>query len=150
LTNTKTAGAAVRNILVAVDGSQSSQRAVEFAASLAAATDASLALLHVLSPEEHSLAGASALSQEDLSKRTQQAAAPILDAARNIAGEHLVVTTDVRRGHPADEIVAYAAQITADLIVMGSRGLSDLQSLLLGSVSSSVVQHAPCSVTIVR
>ncbi len=50
----------------------------------------------------------------------------------------------------ADEIVAIARRESVDLIVMGSRGLSPVRELLLGSVSEKVIRHAHCAVTVVR
>jgi nucleotide-binding universal stress UspA family protein len=60
------------------------------------------------------------------------------------------VETAVRRGDPRSEIVDEAKKWKADLIVMGSHGYTGIKRLLLGSVASSVVIHAPCSVEIVR
>ena len=60
------------------------------------------------------------------------------------------VSTDILFGTPESRIVEMAEQISADLIVMGSHGYNRWERLLLGSVSSSVVHHAPCSVLVVR
>jgi nucleotide-binding universal stress UspA family protein len=56
----------------------------------------------------------------------------------------------IRQGDPRAEIVDEAKEWKADLIVMGSHGYTGIQRWLLGSVASSVVTHAPCSVEIVR
>ena len=53
-------------------------------------------------------------------------------------------------GHPAEQILRVACEEDVDLIVMGSRGLSEWKALLLGSVSAHVIHHAHCSVLIVR
>jgi nucleotide-binding universal stress UspA family protein len=55
-----------------------------------------------------------------------------------------------RVGDPAAKIIDEAEQEQADLVVMGSRGLNTAQRWLLGSVSTKVVQHAPCNVFVVR
>jgi nucleotide-binding universal stress UspA family protein len=60
------------------------------------------------------------------------------------------VETHAREGQPADVIIEIANQKQADLIVVGSRGLTGIQRYLMGSVSSKVTEHAPCSVMIVR
>jgi nucleotide-binding universal stress UspA family protein len=60
------------------------------------------------------------------------------------------VDTAVRQGDARSEIVDEAVKWKADLIVMGSHGYTGIKRLLLGSVASSVVSHAPCSVEIVR
>ena len=61
-------------------------------------------------------------------------------------------TVDVRvlEGRPATEIVVEAGRFRADLIVVGARGLSTVRRLLIGSVSSEVVDHAPCPVLVAR
>jgi len=53
-------------------------------------------------------------------------------------------------GYPPDALVAHATSVGADLIVVGSRGRGDIASLLLGSTSHRVVNHAPCDVMVVR
>jgi nucleotide-binding universal stress UspA family protein len=60
------------------------------------------------------------------------------------------ITTEVLFGSPESRIVEMAEQIHADMIVMGSHGYNVWERLLLGSVSNSVVHHAPCSVLVVR
>jgi nucleotide-binding universal stress UspA family protein len=60
------------------------------------------------------------------------------------------VRTLVARGYVADKIIAQAQQENAELILIGSRGLSNIKGFLLGSVSQKVVTHAPCSVLVVK
>jgi len=59
-------------------------------------------------------------------------------------------SVEVRAGRPASELAAMATERGADLLVVGSRGLSPIRSLLLGSVSDELVEHAPCSVLVAR
>jgi hypothetical protein len=68
----------------------------------------------------------------------------IEDAGVGVAKSHLTV------GHPAEEIVAYAQDEGAGLIVMGSRGKGGIRRSLTGRVSDSVVRHAHCPVLVVR
>jgi nucleotide-binding universal stress UspA family protein len=56
----------------------------------------------------------------------------------------------IREGKPAAEIIRFAAEKKADLIVIGSRGKGGLERLLLGSVADEVVRTAPCSVLVVK
>ncbi len=65
-------------------------------------------------------------------------------------GSGLSVTICVRTGSPAQIIVEEAEKANADLIVMGSHGYGFWRRALLGSISQSVIHHAPCSVLIVR
>ncbi|HCA56417.1 MAG TPA: hypothetical protein DEP46_00385, partial [Blastocatellia bacterium] len=64
--------------------------------------------------------------------------------------KNLTVTSDVLFGSPESRIVETAEEWGSDLIVVGSHGYSRWERLLLGSVSQSVVHHAPCSVMVVR
>lgn len=91
---------------------------------------------------------------EQLEKAVKESGKSVVEAAvkrlTNAAGNALDINGGVLEGPPSQMIVDEAAQWGADLIVMGSRGLGAWNRLLLGSVSSSVVHHAPCSVEIVR
>ena len=71
-------------------------------------------------------------------------------AAREALSKGVEVETHAREGHPAEVIIEVANQVHADLIVVGSRGLTGIKRYLLGSVSSKVSEHAPCNVMIVR
>ena len=71
-------------------------------------------------------------------------------AARDAVSKGVEVETHARKGHPAEVIIEVAKQEQADLIVVGSRGLTGIKRYLLGSVSSKVSEHASCSVMIVR
>jgi nucleotide-binding universal stress UspA family protein len=61
-----------------------------------------------------------------------------------------IVTTEVVVGHPADQIVHYAAEKGCDMILLGQRGKSRMEQWLLGSVSKRVASYAHCTVTIVK
>lgn len=63
---------------------------------------------------------------------------------------NLNLTTEILIGSPENKIVETAARMKADLVVVGSHGYSRLERILLGSVSDSVVHHAPCSVLVIR
>lgn len=65
-------------------------------------------------------------------------------------GIKVLVTSEVLHGSPDSRIVEAAEEFGADLIVVGSHGYNRWERLLLGSVSDSVVHHAPCSVLVVR
>lgn len=66
------------------------------------------------------------------------------------AHQNLSITTEVTVGSPESRIVDIAEDWSADLIVVGSHGYNTWERLLLGSVSSAVVHHAPCSVLVAR
>jgi len=83
----------------------------------------------------------------DNAERIVQSAAEKLKIS-NTAG--LLISTDVLFGSPDSRIVETAEAIGSDMIVIGSHGYNAWERLLLGSVSNSVVHHAPCSVLIAR
>lgn len=138
------------HILTAVDGSDNAERALEWAIGLAESHDAQLTLLHVVPPgganripkglEEFTRIERVVVTEQDLLRRAGER---IVDAAKVRAMDHGVPKVDgvVLAGSPARTIVDVAQERDADLVVMGSRGLSDLPGLLLGSVSHKVV-HA--------
>ena len=76
----------------------------------------------------------------------------IIDKAESIAKEHGAskINRVIAEGDPADVIIDYASSESADLIVMGTRGLSDLQGIIVGSVSHKVSHLADCTCISVR
>ena len=144
-----------KRMLVPVDGSEHSQKALEFACELARGMGYTLHLIHVAESLPHDrvlvLGGAHVTihaSREDLEKAGHE----VLDASRRLAEEHGVKApeSEVVAGDPAARIVEAAARQEADMVVMGSRGLSDLKGLVLGSVSHKVNHLAPCTCITVR
>lgn len=141
----------VKKILVPVDSSEGASEAARLAAELAKCAGASLSLLHVLDSDPAMLMGATALSQEELQTVREEMSQRAFEAVGKVIDlEKLQPSMQIRLGKPSMEIVNYARTEGTDLIVMGSRGLSGIKEFLLGSVSSQVLHHAPCSVTIVR
>ena len=139
----------VRKILVPVDGSPASGKAIALGSELARACGGSLTVLYVLPSESMVTAGAQALTEEQLEQAKDRMAQRAFQAVN--AGEvGPEATTETVIGTPSQEIVDHARRNEVDLIVMGSRGLTEFRQLLLGSVSSQVVHHAPCSVLIAR
>ena len=91
---------------------------------------------------------------EELEKAVREGAQSVIDAALPelsvTQDKTLKISSEILQGPPKRAIVEEADKWDADLIVMGSRGLGAWNRLLLGSVSNSVVQHAHCSVEVVR
>ena len=91
----------------------------------------------------------------ELEKAARQNAAKVLERTEGRIKAHfpdknLAISSEVLFGSPESRIVETAEATHPDLIVLGSHGYSRWERLLLGSVSDSVVHHAPCSVLIVR
>jgi len=148
----------MERILVGVDGSAPSLKAVDFAADLASKYNAELILLKVvgdrppeLDPavEEYARSEHIPLPEAEL---TLTMADNILDHARRqaLSSGATQVSVEPSFGDPAAQIVAAARDREADLIVVGSRGHGRLAGLLIGSVAQKVVSLAHCPVVVVR
>ncbi|MCU0492814.1 MAG: universal stress protein [Chloroflexaceae bacterium] len=136
-----------RRILVATDGSPQATLAVRAAADLARRYRATVTLLHAY----HHVSDLIGTPYYDrlLESRVANAEA-LLSAAHAEIGNGVVVETQLIEGPPAAAILRVALEEKHDLIVIGSRGHSQLASMVLGSVSGAVAQRAPCPVLIVR
>lgn len=137
----------IRKILVAVDGSEHARAALELAIDLAQRYEASLCLVHAF-PHVSDLLGTPAYDHL-LAARTM-IGSQVLEAARAQVGDAVPVEAQLLEGPPASAILRVAEGEHCDIIVVGSRGRGQLTGLLLGSVSSTVAQHARCPVLIVH
>jgi nucleotide-binding universal stress UspA family protein len=141
-----------QKILVPVDFSEHSARAVRLAAEVASHDQATLDLVHVYDPIAYLLPeGYLLYTPEQLTRlfhRIQQRLSE-LKAVAQAAGV-AVVEAHVREGIVDADICALAAEGAFDLIVMGTRGRSGLSHMLLGSVTERVVRSAPCPVLTVK
>jgi nucleotide-binding universal stress UspA family protein len=137
-----------KRVLVAVDGSEHSHRALKYAKGLAECFGAELYLVHIF-PKTSDLLGYE--EYEKLVSRRASAGEKILQTARNLLGEDgPTIHEELLEGPEAEAIMAVAETHQVDIIVMGTRGLSDLEGLLLGSVSHKVIRFAHCPVMVVR
>lgn len=145
----------ISNILIPVDGSEHSKKALELGGDLAKKYGAAVHLVHVTeSPvREHTMAlGGAALTLHASPAELKEAGSKAVEYATEHLQNHGIknVTSEVAGGSPAHRIVESAKEVHADMIVMGSRGLSDLAGLLVGSVSHKVTNMAPCTCITVR
>ena len=137
-----------KQVVVAIDGSEHSFRALEYAKHVAEYEGASLWLVHAF-PHTSDLRGHDSYDRL-ISERTKTGQV-VLDEAREKLGDTtLEVHEELLEGPAAEGILKVAEARNADLIVMGTRGLGTLRGLLLGSVSSRVVHHAHCPVMLTR
>lgn len=138
-------------IVVPVDGSDGASRAAVFAARLATALQCPIQLLYVFPATPMSMMGFARMSAEEILRAQQSASREIIDRARQAIGDAAgVVGEKLLLGDPAEEIINYVGQHPKTLVVMGRRGLSPMQSLLVGSVSEKVARHAKGAVTLVN
>jgi nucleotide-binding universal stress UspA family protein len=135
-----------KHVLVALDESAYSQAALPTAIEVAKKFGADLFVVHVA---EHDRGRAAAYSIESPAEATKLVADAVKTARESgIAAKGEVF--DVAAGHVAKAIIETAGANEVDLIVMGSRGLSDVQGLLLGSVTHKVIQLAQVAVLVAR
>ena len=141
----------LKKILIATDGSPSARRAVELGLELAEDEGAQPIFVHVAPTKDVlPVAGIGMVPVTVPHELTWADRAP-LDEAVELAEERgLDAETKLLTGDPAREIVAYADEVDADLIVVGSRGHGAISSALLGSVSRGVLQGTTRPVLIVR
>lgn len=142
-------------VLIATDGSQPSEVALELAASIVWPPDSVIRLVSVIEPVEAVLSGAWAPSiAEDIEEQADEllASADVVleHAARELSASGTQVEREVMRGRAASCIVEDARRFGADLIIIGSRGHGGISSMLLGSVSAEVADHSACPVLVAR
>jgi nucleotide-binding universal stress UspA family protein len=138
----------MKEIVVAIDGSEGSEAAIKEAIQLASAVGAQLTFAYVRKPPS-SLLG-SPYYECHLARDLGWARAQVDAALKRAREARLEARGEVLEGNPVDEILSFADNSRADLIVMGSRGHGALAGALLGSVSSGVVQHANVPVLVAK
>jgi len=141
----------VKRILVPVDFSDHVAPILEWAAHLAEEHGSSLILVHAyhLPVEFQQLEGAY-LPDDFWTHVKSETEQTLARYAEELRAKGLEVETVAREGYPATVIEEEADRQKADLIVIGTRGLSGLKHLLLGSIAERVVQRAPCPVLTVK
>jgi nucleotide-binding universal stress UspA family protein len=137
-------------ILVGVDGSPSSHKALAWAAAEASDHGADLVVLNVW---EHTLlppSGSVSVSERYVPDPSQRTAEDLVQDIKEVLGENPTVPVQprVKQGSPAKVLIEESAD--ADLLVVGTRGHGGFRGLVLGSVSQHVAAYAPCPVTVVR
>jgi len=151
-------------ILCAVDESEFSLWALEGVGKLFRHSVKELVLLHVVDPRILKGSGKRRAEKDetltkDLSKKLEAAGRKVLtDCAHRMevvlsqaaTKPVTALKTVLVKGHVADAIITHAEQIRPDLVVVGSRGMTDLPGYLLGSISRTVLTHGPCSVLTIK
>jgi nucleotide-binding universal stress UspA family protein len=145
-------------ILIATDGTKQGEAAIRALADFKLATGDEIKIVSVVDmavPLAIDVYGGYLPDTTELEKASRENANRVLDSAisevKTIVGnEEITVSGEVLFGSPESRIVGAAENMGASLVVVGSHGYNRWERLLLGSVSDSVVHHAPCSVLIVR
>jgi nucleotide-binding universal stress UspA family protein len=151
-------------ILVPLDGSEHSDRALAAALQIANNFNSEITLLHIYSvtvtsvviPEPTTLnpTGVPIATSAEVSKMVDAARDAgkriLADGEQKVRAESVPVETSLIEGNSPQEIVKTAKEGQFDLIVIGARGIHRLRDLLMGSVTEGVVKHASCSVLVVK
>ena len=145
----------IGKILVAIDGSLHSKKALEFACDMVDKYCSDLRILHVVESakgETYMTLGSSSVKIQPSQEELEKAGEEIIMAALQIAGEKGCenVETEIQGGSAAQCILDSIEKNKIDAVVLGSRGLTDLSGLLIGSVSHKVCHLAACTCVTVR
>ncbi|MET3507171.1 universal stress protein [Halalkalibacter oceani] len=136
-----------KRILVPADGSDHSCRAAEYAANLAQTFSATIMIVYVVDGTTAKTDVLAANSKYEVEKKRKDKLAPVMELI-----EKAGVTYETRfiHGEPGPAIVKFANEGKYDCLVVGSRGLNRLQTMVLGSVSHKVVKRANLPVLVVK
>ena len=138
-----------RNILVALDGSETARRALAEATDLAVALHARLTIIAV-APEVPGYAYRSEIDPTVLEREVEEETEKLLRDAVDMLPPDLPVTTLLKHGHAGEEIVKQVEAGGHDLLALGSRGLGRLASRVLGSVGAYVHFHGSVTMLVVH
>ncbi len=138
----------LKNIVLAFDGSEYSNRALQYAKTFAERFEATLWLVHIFTHTSD------LLGYEDYeklySKRKAKGQTLLGEALQELSNTRCDVREKLEEGPEAESILNIAKKCQADLIVMGTRGHGTLKGLLVGSVSRKVIHHSSCPVMVVH
>lgn len=134
-----------KTIVLAVDGSESSDRAMTYAGELAKQSGGRVVAVHIKELIAGRFAGPVHVDEDEIQTKIRQQIKDLSDAGVNIAVEmHSTMT-----GGPAPVIAEAAARENADVIVTGTRGHTALAGVIVGSVAQRLLHVAPCPVLVV-
>jgi nucleotide-binding universal stress UspA family protein len=136
-----------KKILVGFDGSAQSEKATESALALAQSLDSSLLLFAVARPPEPATMVELDAMLDDAREHFEEQFKNIIQRAKDLGVE---LQTDIAVGHPVEQIVHRAETDHIDLIVLGRRGRSRFEKMLVGSTAEKVLRYAHCPVMVVR
>ena len=145
-------------VLLAIDGSESGMEAITMINSLDLSAVSEIRILTVIDmalPLAHDIYSGMITSTVEIEEAARKIARRSLEdtcerVKKIVEGTDTPVSNNMVVGSPESRIVEEAEKNEADLIIVGSHGYNRWERLLLGSVSDSVVHHAPCSVLVVR
>lgn len=138
----------MKHILLAHDGSKQAEKALKKAVEIAQKFNSTLTVISV-APELY-LTELVEVDRERILDTIKGEAEKAMQKVRSSAKGVRSLKTIITQGNPAEEILKAAKKIKADLIITGSHGRHGASKFLLGSISSKIVDHAPCAVMVVK
>lgn len=136
-----------KRILLAVDGSDNSLRSTNYAIELAEKFEGTIDAVYVVDGDTAKKDVLHAANKFEIEKKRNEKINPIKTL---LDGSGVEFTTHILHGDPGPEIVGYTNEGEFDCVVIGSRGLNNLQTFILGSVSHKVIKRAGCPVLVVK
>lgn len=137
-------------ILVAIDGSDNSKRALIKAKQHSERVDGEITILTVLEPISMGRYSYSELSKQEYDALENAAEAILIQSLKIIDDTTGEIETKLKKGSPADEILKEAEDGDYDLIIMGCRGFNISSKTILGSVSHKVLNHTETDVLVIK
>ena len=136
-----------KRVLIGFDGSSQSEKATEIGLSLAQSLDSKVLLFAVARPPEPATMVELSAMLDDAREHFQEKFRKVAQRAKDLEVE---LETDIVVGHPVEQIVHRAEADRVDLIVLGRRGMSRFEKMIVGSTSEKVLRYAHCPVMVVR
>jgi len=146
----------IKNILVPVDGSGPSGKALKLAVDIAEKYDANLSVLlvasHEIDKELQNFANHEYSLKDNNAAKTvsEQMGKSTINGMVNMLKTTVVIKPVVLFGNPATQIVEYSMENNVDMVVMGNRGLGDIKGMMMGSISRKVNRQVKCAFVSVK
>ena len=138
-----------KRVLVALDGSTAGEAVLRFLMEIAEPLGMTVLLLHVLEPTAPQVVEGTVVI-DDFEARRREAEEYLAPISAALRSRGIDTAWGIRRGRPAEEILAAARESGANLIAMATHGRTGLGRLLFGSVAEAVLRHAPVPVFMIR
>lgn len=140
----------LQRILVPVDFSRESAKAMRYAVTLARQFDASITLVHVVEPSYGPEEDSGTTRRLTERQRAARAKSRLGEIGQRMLGPCRIIETVIRSGLAFFEITEAAKALNTDLIVIGTHGFGGLTRSVMGGTAEKVIRHAPCPVLVVR
>lgn len=134
-------------LLLATDGSEHSIRSAAYAVELAQQFNGSVDVVYVIDENKSKSDVLHHVDKFELKVERQEKIKPVLEL---LDKENIIYEVHYTHGEPAPSIIEFAQDNESDCVIVGSRGLNKVQTMILGSVSHKVAKHVKCPVLIIK